>query len=125
MIMSEIQRSLVRALKDRVLVAPEKQVLVFVYPDDTTASISYGQLDADATRYAYALHNQGLNPGDLVILVFEHSYELVASFWGALYLGGELKPVIRYETYGNHIDIRGRRVRWGAFLVDPASPSAI
>ncbi len=70
--------------------------LVETYPDATTIvfvsregehAITYRTFFHEAARYAYALEGAGVRPGDLVVLVLQHSEELLYGFWGAMLLG--------------------------------------
>ncbi|MCB0163626.1 MAG: AMP-binding protein [Anaerolineae bacterium] len=88
--------SLVQALKNQVNRNADKAVLTFLQTDQTVQTITYAQLDHDATQYAQALH-QGVDPGDLVALIFDHGYALVAAFWGAVYLGA-IPTIFPYVT---------------------------
>lgn len=66
---------------------PENRLLTFLYSDRDEQTITAGQLHRDASRVAALLHGQGVRRGDILPLVFDHGYELVATFWGAMYLG--------------------------------------
>lgn len=79
--------SLVDALRARVECHPLRDAFVFIGPSGPAEPISYGQLDRDAQRGAGLLHAAGVQPGEVVILAFEHGYDLVAAFWSALYAG--------------------------------------
>lgn len=78
--------SLVAAIREHAKNTPDKTALVFLFPDRPPQDATYAQLHADAKRYARALHDLGVEPGGLVILALDHSYELVAAFIGAMYL---------------------------------------
>jgi acyl-CoA synthetase (AMP-forming)/AMP-acid ligase II len=67
--------------------APDTRILTFLYSDRDEQTITAGQLHRDARRIAAILHGQGVRRGDILPLVFDHGYELVAPFWGAIYLG--------------------------------------
>jgi acyl-CoA synthetase (AMP-forming)/AMP-acid ligase II/thioesterase domain-containing protein/acyl carrier protein len=66
---------------------PENRILTFLYSDRDDQTITAGQLHRDASRVATILHGEGVRRGDILPLVFDHGYELVAAFWGAMYLG--------------------------------------
>ena len=101
-------QGLVEAIKDQVNKTPDKEAFVFLYADRPKERISYEQLDANACRYAHALRSSGIQSGDLIILVFDHSYDLVAAFLGALYLGA-IPSIFPYFTpYSSHGAYEGR-----------------
>lgn len=77
--------SLVDALFAHVKRTPHRTCLIFLHPDGSEKRVTYEQLHRDALSYAGTLKRQGVQTGELALLVFEHSYELVASFWGAIY----------------------------------------
>jgi acyl-CoA synthetase (AMP-forming)/AMP-acid ligase II/thioesterase domain-containing protein/acyl carrier protein len=66
---------------------PDNPILTFLYADGDEQTITAGQLHRDASCVAAFLHREGVRRGDVVPLVFDHGYELVAAFWGAMYLG--------------------------------------
>ncbi|MCB0210876.1 MAG: AMP-binding protein [Anaerolineae bacterium] len=94
---SSSDNSLVQALKNQVESNADKAVLTFLQADQTVRTVTYAQLDHDATQYAQTLHHQGVAPHDVVALIFDHGYELVAAFWGAVYLGA-IPTIFPYVT---------------------------
>jgi fatty-acyl-CoA synthase len=66
---------------------PERQVFRFLLADGAVQSVTAARLYADARESASAFRGARIEPGDLVILVFDHGYELVAAFFGALCAG--------------------------------------
>ncbi len=65
---------------------PDATTIVFVSREGERA-ITYRTFFHEAARYAYALEGAGVRPGDLVVLVLQHSEELLYGFWGAMLLG--------------------------------------
>lgn len=65
---------------------PEATALVFITPEGEQ-SISTGAFFENAAHYAYALREIGVRPSELVVLVLEHSLDVLYSFWGAIMLG--------------------------------------
>ncbi|MBN1286550.1 MAG: AMP-binding protein, partial [Anaerolineae bacterium] len=49
--------------------------------------VTYGEFFAGAAQYARALEAVGVQPGDLVVLVLQHGFEVLYGFWGAMLLG--------------------------------------
>ena len=85
---------LLRTAADR---RPDTPLLTFVDTDCDSQTITAAQLDRDARRIAVTLHQLGMKRGDIVPLMFEHGYELIATFWGAIYLGA-IPSVLPYVS---------------------------
>jgi fatty-acyl-CoA synthase len=49
--------------------------------------VTYGEFFAQSARYAHALENAGVRPGDLVALILQHGEDVLYGFWGAMLLG--------------------------------------
>lgn len=88
---------LLRTVADR---RPEAPLLTFVDPHRAAQTVTAAQLDRDARRIAVTLHHLGVKRGDLVPLMFEHGYELIATFWGSVYLGAvpSILPYVSREA---------------------------
>lgn len=65
---------------------PDATALVFITPEGEE-TISTAAFFQNAARYAHALRSAGVQRGDLVVLVLQHSTEVLYSFWGAIMLG--------------------------------------
>ncbi len=65
---------------------PDAKVLVFISQDDEQV-FSTHEFFQQAAQYAHALRQIGVQPGDLVVLVLEHSLDVLFSFWGAIMMG--------------------------------------
>ena len=65
---------------------PEATALYFVTPNGEQA-ISTREFFEHAAEVAHALKQNGIQAGDLVVLVLEHSLDVLYSFWGAILLG--------------------------------------
>lgn len=79
--------SLAQCLSERVVKDPDRTAYIFLQPDGGEQHVSYRQLYADALLYAHTLAQAGIQPGDLVLLIFDHGYEVIAAFWGAIHFG--------------------------------------
>ncbi|MBI5929971.1 MAG: AMP-binding protein [Chloroflexi bacterium] len=67
---------------------PEATALYFVTPDGKgEQTISTRAFFEHAAEVARALRQNGIQAGDLVVLVLEHSLDVLYSFWGAILLG--------------------------------------
>jgi fatty-acyl-CoA synthase len=80
--------------------APDTRIFTFLHPERDPQSITAGQLHRDATQIAAMLHQHGVQREDILPLAFDHSYELVAAFWGAMYLGAvpAILPYVNREA---------------------------
>ncbi len=54
---------------------------------DGDHTLTYADLLAESARYAYALEQAGVQPGDLVVLVLQHGEAVLFGFWGSMLLG--------------------------------------
>ncbi|MCB8946336.1 MAG: AMP-binding protein [Ardenticatenaceae bacterium] len=66
---------------------PEALALVFMGEDGRSHTYTRAQFWQTAVTAAHALQKQKIGPDDLVILVMQHSQELLAAFWGAMIIG--------------------------------------
>lgn len=79
--------SLAQYLPERAAQEADRTAYLFWEGESKEQRITYGQLYADACHYAHILKTAHIQPGDLVLLAFEHGYELIAAFWGAVHYG--------------------------------------
>ena len=66
---------------------PERPIFTFLRPDRDEQTITAGELHRDDATIAACLAERGVRAGEIVPLVFDHGYDLIAAFWGAIYLG--------------------------------------
>lgn len=79
--------TLIQPLTDRARQAPGQVALIFVHENGAEETVTAGQFCAEAGAYARALQAIDVVSGDLVVLVQQHSRELLTGFWGAMMLG--------------------------------------
>ena len=79
-------QTLVSALTERAVQAPDAVAVTFIERGEHK-QITTGQLMHEASLAAARLAASGVGTGDLVILVLQHSLDLIYSFWGAALLG--------------------------------------
>jgi acyl-CoA synthetase (AMP-forming)/AMP-acid ligase II len=65
---------------------PDRLIFTFLHADRPEENVTAAELHADACRTAALLHDHGVRGGQILPLVFDHGYALVAAFWGAIYL---------------------------------------
>lgn len=59
-----------------------------LFNDQPDKDYTYSDLLAGAAGYAQALRSEGTPPGDVVIIILQHSEELIFAFWGTVLHGG-------------------------------------
>ncbi len=75
-------------LKNSVEKYPDKNALLFYQYQRT-----YSQLWEDVNRFARALQDRGLNPGDRVALMLPNCPQYVVAYYGALLVGGVVTQI--------------------------------
>lgn len=88
--------TLTQALQLRARSAPGQTALVFIHDDGREEVITAAEFHTQTAQFAQALETAGVGSEDLVVLVLQHSKELLFAFWGALYLGaiGSIFPFL-------------------------------
>lgn len=66
-------------------------------PGLTERPIAYRQLLEGANAYAQTFASAGLQPGEVVVLILQHSYDLVCAFYGAI-LAGVIPAIMPFLT---------------------------
>ena len=79
--------SLIEPVRRQAHSQPDALALVFMGEDGHSHTITRAEFWQTAVTAAHALQKQGIGYDDLVILVMQHSQELLASFWGAMLIG--------------------------------------
>ena len=59
--------------------------------------LTYDQLLRGANAYAQTLKRQGIQPGEVVVLILQHGEDLIYSFWGAV-LQGAIPSIMPFLT---------------------------
>lgn len=86
------QASLAATIDARLQLDPLARCMVFLQGDGRTLELTRQALRAAIHASAQALQKGGLGAGDVVALAFEHTWELIPAFLGAIHLGAV--PVI-------------------------------
>ena len=61
--------------------------MVMLQAGQADRPVTYHQLLAGANAYARAFAGAGLEPGEVVVLILQHSFDLVCAFYGAVLYG--------------------------------------
>ncbi|MDT4971772.1 MAG: long-chain acyl-CoA synthetase, partial [Pseudonocardiales bacterium] len=69
----------------------QPQLTAIVDPDG--AEVTYGELVAAADRYGRGLQQQGLRPGDCLVMMLPNSAELLALYFAAMQSGLYIVPI--------------------------------
>jgi len=76
---------------------PSKTAIVFQQAGADDVLTSYHDLVVGSLRYARTYSREGVQPGEIVILILRHGEDLVHSFWGAI-LHGAIPAIMPFLT---------------------------
>ncbi len=76
---------------------PDKPALRLLFSRQPDQELSYRQLINQSAVFYAALQTAGIQPGEVVILILQHSQELVLSFFGAI-LSGAVPSIMPFMT---------------------------
>ncbi len=76
---------------------PERTAIHWMHPRSPEHPMPRGELVAQAAGYAAAFEAAGVRPGEVVILILQHSEALAASFFGAV-LQGAIPSIMPFLT---------------------------
>lgn len=77
--------------------SPDKPAIQMLYPRQPDMTMSYRDLIHGSAAYAHNLQAAGIHPGEVVILILQHSDALVYSFFGAT-LHGAIPAIMPFLT---------------------------
>src|ERR1041385_1922030 len=75
----------------------ERVAMYLQFPGREDLPITYDQLLHGANAYARTLEREGIQPGEVVVLILQHGEDLVYSFWGAI-LHGAIPSIMPFLT---------------------------
>ena len=75
----------------------ERPALYLVHAGQPDQPVSLAELLQGAAAYANAYQAAGIQPGEVVILILQHSRELISAFWGAV-LAGVIPSIMPFLT---------------------------
>lgn len=99
---------------------PNKRAITFIHRG-AHKTITFAELHREAEVAADQLRASHVEPGDLVILVLQHSLELIYSFWGAALLGA-IPSIFPFLTEKLDPDLYRERVK---LLVEHSGAKAV
>jgi acyl-CoA synthetase (AMP-forming)/AMP-acid ligase II len=77
--------------------APEQVAITLQFSGRDDLLLTYEQLLRGAERYARTLEREGIQPGEVVVLILQHGEDLVYSFWGTI-LQGSIPSIMPFLT---------------------------
>jgi fatty-acyl-CoA synthase len=84
-------------LKERYLSTPEQATIHVLLAGREDTPLTYRTLLRGAAGYSETLKKQSVLPGDVVILIFQHSIELIYAYWGCI-LHGAIPSIMPFLT---------------------------
>lgn len=84
-------------LKTLHAATPERVAVYLQFPGREDLPLTYDQLLRGASAYARTLESEGIQPGEVVILILQHGEDLVYSFWGSI-LHGAIPSIMPFLT---------------------------
>jgi len=76
---------------------PERVAVYLQFSGRDDLSVSYDQLLHGSASFAHALSRNGVQPGEVVVLILQHGEDLLYAFWGAI-LHGAIPSVMPFLT---------------------------
>ena len=90
-------KNVTHVLKQLYLEAPDKVSVHLLYSRQSDQAITYRELLHGSVRYALALKQARIRPGEVVILTLDHGEDLLTAFWGAI-LNGSIPSILPFLT---------------------------
>ncbi len=76
---------------------PERAAVTLQFAGREDVALSYDQLLCGSAAYARTLEREGIQPGDVVVLILQHGEDLVYAFWGCI-LHGAIPSIMPFLT---------------------------
>lgn len=76
---------------------PDKTAFIIQQAGQDDLTLTYANLVRGAARYAHSYAREGLQPGEVVILILQHGEDLIYSYWGAI-LYGAIPAIMPFLT---------------------------
>lgn len=84
-------------LQQHYLNQPQKTAIILQRAGQQDFFVDYRSLLEQSARYANAYKNAGILPGEVIVLILQHSADLIFAFWGAI-LGGQIPSIMPFLT---------------------------
>lgn len=84
--------------------APDRPALTMLFSKANDVQLSFRELINGSAAYAKALAASGIQPGEVVILILQHSCDLVFAFWGTILYGAipSIMPFLTEKLLPDH-----------------------
>ena len=84
--------------------APDRPALTMLFSKANDVQLSFRELINGSAAYAKALAASGVQPGEVVILILQHSCNLVFAFWGTILYGAipSIMPFLTEKLLPDH-----------------------
>ncbi len=92
-----MEETLPKLLQRAYQAQPEQIAIILQHAGQPDRPVSYRQLLDGANAYTRALQRAGIGPGEVVVLILQHSPELVFAFFGAV-LHGAIPSIMPFLT---------------------------
>ena len=76
---------------------PQRVALYVLQGGQPDQPVTYRQLLQGAAAYAQAFEQHGVQPGEVVVLILQHGYDLIYAFFGAV-LHGAIPSIMPFLT---------------------------
>ncbi len=86
-----------KTLREHFNLRPQQTAIHMLLAGREDHALSYTELLQGAAGYAQMLHKEGVRPGEVVILIFQHSLELVFAYFGCI-LSGAIPSIMPFLT---------------------------
>ncbi|MAT43322.1 MAG: hypothetical protein CL609_13360 [Anaerolineaceae bacterium] len=108
-------------LKQAYQTNPNQTIITLLQAKQEDLPISYRELIEGAAGYAATYQKEGIQPGEVVVLILQHGEDLIYAFWGAV-LHGAIPSIMPFLTE----KLLPERYRADlAALIEVTQPSAI
>jgi fatty-acyl-CoA synthase len=76
---------------------PDRVAITLQFSGREDVPITYDRLLRSAATFAHTLDREGIGPGEVVVLILQHSEELLYAFWGSI-LQGAIPSIMPFLT---------------------------
>jgi acyl-CoA synthetase (AMP-forming)/AMP-acid ligase II len=90
-------RNFTTTLKDHYDSHPDQVSLIFQQAGKDDVSITYRDLLQGSAGWAALYRENGIQPGEVIVLIMQHSTELIYAYWGAM-IHGAIPSILPYLT---------------------------
>jgi acyl-CoA synthetase (AMP-forming)/AMP-acid ligase II len=90
-------RNFTTTLKNHYETHPDQVSLVVQFAGQEDQAITYRDLLRGANGWAELYRQNGIQPGEVIVLIMQHSVELVYAYWGAM-IHGAIPSILPYLT---------------------------